>query len=116
MGTDDCKLVTNNALNTKIGEMANKTPHVSKIVSNTALNTKIVEVENKILNVIGLVTYVTLNTRIEEVGKKIPNHDEYITSIEFNKLKAENFAARLKQANLATKTDTAEFAKNRFSG
>ena len=30
------------------------------------------------------------------------NHDKYITTPEFNKLIAENFAARLAQANLAT--------------
>ena len=32
-------------------------------------------------------------------------HDKYITISEFNKLTAENFAARLAQANLVTKTD-----------
>ena len=33
------------------------------------------------------------------------NHDEYIATPEFNEFKAEHFAARLKQANLVTKTD-----------
>ena len=33
------------------------------------------------------------------------SHDKYITTQEFNKLTAQNFAARLKQANLLTKTD-----------
>ena len=33
------------------------------------------------------------------------SHDKYITNQEFNKLTAQNFAARLKQANLLTKTD-----------
>ena len=37
---------------------------------------------------------------------KIPNHDKYITTLEFNKLSAESFAARLKQVNLLTKTDS----------
>ena len=37
---------------------------------------------------------------------KIPNHDKYITTPEFNKLSAESFAARLKQVNLLTKTDS----------
>ena len=39
--------------------------------------------------------------------KKITDHshDKYITTPEFNKLTAENFAARLAQANLITKTD-----------
>ena len=33
------------------------------------------------------------------------NHDKYITTPGFNKLTAENFAARLKQENLITRTD-----------
>ena len=37
------------------------------------------------------------------------NHDKYITNPEFNKLTAESFAARLKQANLASKSDIANF-------
>ena len=47
------------------------------------------------------------NTKITEFENKISdyNHDKYITTSEFNKLTAENFAARLKQANLITKTD-----------
>ena len=35
------------------------------------------------------------------------NHDKYVTTPEFNKLTSENFAARLKQANLARKSDIA---------
>ena len=47
------------------------------------------------------------NTKINETEKKITddNHDKYITTPEFNKLTSENFAARLKQANLVTKTE-----------
>ena len=33
------------------------------------------------------------------------NHDKYITTTQFPKLTEENFAARLKQANLVTKID-----------
>ena len=42
-----------------------------------------------------------------EIEKKLTdnNHDRYITTPEFNKLTAEKFSARLKQANLVTKTD-----------
>ena len=50
-------------------------------------------------------TTTVLNTKICEVENKIPNHNKYITTPEFNKLTAELFAARLKQANLVTKTD-----------
>ena len=40
------------------------------------------------------------------------NHDKYITTTEFPKLTAENFAARLKQANLVTKIDFDEKLKS----
>ena len=46
-----------------------------------------------------------LFTKISEVENKIPDHAKYITTQEFNKLTAENFAVRLKQANLVSKTD-----------
>ena len=45
------------------------------------------------------------NTKINEIEKKITDHDhsnKYITTLEFNRLTAENFAARLKEANLAS--------------
>ena len=63
------------------------------------------EVENKIPDASSLVTTTLLNTKISEVENKIPNHDKYITTPEFNKLRTENVAARLKQPQLATKTD-----------
>ena len=53
----------------------------------------------------GLVSTTALNTKISEAENKIPNHDRYITTLEFNKLTAETFTARLKQANLVTKID-----------
>ena len=58
----------------------------------------------KIPDTSSLVTKTVLNTKISEVENKILSHDKYITTTEFNKLTAENFAARLKQANLVTKT------------
>ena len=47
------------------------------------------------------------NTNISEIEKKDidHNHDKYITTPEFNKLTTEKFKARLKQADLVTKTD-----------
>ena len=71
----------------------------------TVLNTKISEVENTTLDTSSLVTTTVLNTKIGEVDNKISDHAKYITTQEFNKLTAENFAARLKQANLVSKTD-----------
>ena len=46
-----------------------------------------------------------LNTKIGEAENKIPDHDRYVTTPEFNKLTAESFAARLKQAAVVDKTD-----------
>ena len=46
-----------------------------------------------------------MNIKNSEVKNKIPDKFKYITTQEFNKLKAENFAARLKQADLVNKND-----------
>ena len=46
-----------------------------------------------------------MNANISEVENKIPNQGRYITTPEFNKLTAERFTARLKQADLVNKTD-----------
>ena len=53
------------------------------------------------------------NTEINEIKKKNSDHnyDKYITNLEFIKLTAENFPARLAQANLASKSDIANFVK-----
>ena len=40
-------------------------------------------------------------------------HDKYITTEEFHNLTADNFAARLKDAKLVTKTDIADFRNKR---
>ena len=46
-----------------------------------------------------------LNTKFSEVENEILNHDKYITTPKFKKLTAEHFIARLKEANLVSKTD-----------
>ena len=57
-----------------------------------------------------LVKNADYNTKINEIEKKIIDHDddEYITAQEFKKLTVDNFAARLKQANLASKNYIAD--------
>ena len=71
----------------------------------TVLDTKISDVENKIPDTNSLVTRTVLNTKISEVENKIPDNSKYITNQEFNRLTAENFAAKLKHADLVNKTD-----------
>ena len=69
-------------------------------MTTTVLNARNSEIENKISNTSNLVTKNVLNTKISEVANKIPNNSKYTTTQEFNKLTAENFAGRLKQADL----------------
>ena len=73
-------------------------------MTTTVANIKISAINNKIPDIITLVTTTVLNTKIGQL-KNIPDQVKYVTTQEFNKLIAENFAARLKQANLVSKTD-----------
>ena len=54
-----------------------------------------------------------ITTALTAVENKIPNHSKYITTPKFSKLAVENFTARLKQANVATKADIADFLKRK---
>ena len=83
--------------------MEGKIPSISGLVTTSALTA----VENKIPSVSNLVKKIDYDTKISELEKKLTayNHDKYMTTSEFNKLTAENFAARLAQVNLRTKTD-----------
>ena len=74
-------------------------------MTTTVFNTKISEFEHKIPDNISLVTTNFLNTKINEVKNKTDDHCKYIATKELKKLTAEKFAARLKQANLVSKTD-----------
>ena len=71
----------------------------------------LIAAENKIASVTNLVKNTDYNTKINKIEKKITdnNHDKYIITSEFDKLTSENFDARLKQANLASKSDIANF-------
>ena len=95
----------------KLTELDNKTPDVSGLVTKLALTA----VENKINEASNLVKKTDYNTKISEIETKRTdhNHDKYITNAEFNEVTTENFAGRLKQANLATKDDTAESIKKK---
>ena len=64
-------------------------------------------VENEIPNVSNLVKKTDYGTKGNEMKKKITDHkhDKYITYSKFTKLTSENFAARLVQVDLVTKTD-----------
>ena len=67
-----------------------------------------------IQSISNLVKKTDYNTKISETENKITtdhDNDKYIITQEFNKLTAENCAARLEHANLASKSDFANFLK-----
>ena len=70
-----------------------KIPSTNGLATTAALT----GVENKMSDVSNLVKKNNYNIKINEVEKKITDHihDKYITTLEFNKLTAKNFAARL---------------------
>ena len=74
--------------------------------NNLATNTAPTVVEKKISNVSNLIKKTDDNTNSNEIEKKITDYHrvKYIT--------ADNFAARLAQANLVTKTDFDDKLKN----
>ena len=100
---DTSDLVKKTDYNSKISEIESKLPNISGLATTSTLTA----VENKIPDVSSLVKKTDYNTKINEIEKKISDHshDKYISNPEFNRLTAGNFAARLAQANLITKTD-----------
>ena len=98
---------TTATLNAKINEVKSKIPNI-----NLAATSSLTVVENKIHNVRNLVKKEKIVTQTLE-NKITTDHDQdkYITTQEFNKLTSEKFSARLKQANLASKNDIANFVK-----
>ena len=81
----------------------------NKVVKNTefsTLKTKVNNLEKKIPDATTLIhidQYNTDKNKVSEVENKISDNSKYITTKEFNKLTAEHFKARLKQADLVKK-------------
>ena len=115
-----------------IKDIEDKIPCITNFATKTALISKIKEVQGEILDITNLTTTTSLtaaenelpsvsnlvkkteyNTTLDEIEKKITDHnqDKYITTPEFNGLTSENFTTRLRQSNLAGKSDIANFVK-----
>ena len=84
-------------------ELGNKISDISNLATKTALTT----VENKIPGVSNLLKTTDSNTQVPESEKKLTdhNHGKYIDTLQFDKLAADNFNARIAPTNLMTKTD-----------
>ena len=90
---DTTNLATNITLNVKINEVKREIPSITNLATTTALTV----VENKILNVTNSVKKTDYSTKINETKRKTTDHDDdkFITTLEFKKLTAEKFAAKL---------------------
>ena len=109
-------VVKKDVCNNKIKDIEVKIPDITNLATNTTLNAKINEVKNEIPSITNVTTTAAFNAKINEVKNKIPNitnlaTNTALTTPEFNKLTAEYFTARLKQANLASKNDIAALAE-----
>ena len=103
------------ALNAKINDGRNKIPTIASLATTTT-TTALTAVENEIPNSSNLVKKTDYNTKISKTVNKITTdqcQDKCITTQRFNKLTSENFAATLKQGNLASISDIANFVKKR---
>ena len=101
-----------NTLKTKVNISEKKISYARTLIHINQYNTdkqnlekKIGDVDEKTPDASDWVTKTVLITKISEIENKISNSSKYITTQEFNKLTAENFAARLKQGDLVRKTD-----------
>ena len=81
-------LVKKSDYNVKVSEIEGKIPSISGLVTTSALTT----VENRISSVSNLVKKQIMTQKLVSWKR---NHDKCITTPEFNKLTAENVAARL---------------------
>ena len=85
---DITNLAANTTLNAKINEVKNEIPSITNLATTAALNAKINEFENKTPSITNLAITITALTAFEN---KIPHYSKYITTPEFNRLRAENF-------------------------
>ena len=106
----DIKNVSANTdLDDKINEVNNEIPNITNLTTTTALTA----VEDKIRNVSNLVIKTYYNTKMSETTDC--DNDKSVTIQEFNKLTSETFTAILAPASSASKSDIANFVKDRFS-
>ena len=106
----DIKNVSANTdLDDKINEVNNEIPNITNLTTTTALTA----VEDKIPNVSNLVIKTYYNTKMSETTDC--DNDKSVTIQDFNKLTSETFTAILAPASSASKSDIANFVKDRFS-
>ena len=93
-------------------------PDITNLVTNTTLNAKINEVKGEIIR-IAIKKKMTITQQLQKLKVTLLQiivriNILLLDILEFNELAAKYFTARLAQANLASKSDLANFVKKRF--
>ena len=103
--------ITNVAIETSLNHKINEVEGEISSITNVGTASALAFAENKIHSVSNLVKKTDYNTKINETEKKITDHndDKCIATPDFSKVTAKMFDLRLKQANLARKSDIANF-------
>ena len=104
---DVVKNIVYDKLVTEVNAIPLNNIDTSDFVLKINYNTDKTELEKRIPNVTDFVIKTDCNTKINDIENRITdhNHNKYIDTPDFNKVAANVFNARLKQANLLTKTD-----------
>ena len=103
--------ITNVAIETSLNHKINEVEGEISNITNVGTASALAFAENKIHSVSNLVKKTDYNTKINETEKKITDHndDKCIATSDFSKVTAKMFDLRLKRANLARKSDFANF-------
>ena len=120
-------IVKKDVYNAQIKDIEDKMPGIINLAIKATLNARINEVIYEILNITNLANTTTALAAVSNLVKKLTITQKFmklkrklliiiviniwLRTQELNKLTLENFAARLPQANLASKNDIANFAK-----
>ena len=104
---DVVKNIVYDKLVTEVNAIPLNNIDTSDFVLKINYNTDKTELEKRIPNVTDFAIKTDCNTKINDIENRITdhNHNKYIDTPDFNKVAANVFNARLKQANLLTKTD-----------
>ena len=89
----------------KIGEVNRKIPDVSGLVTTTVLNTKVKEVNKKVSDLSSLVKKTDYDAKMSDIEKR------YFTTSDYSKFRSDIVDAKIKQKELANKSDIANLVK-----
>ena len=98
--------MTTAVVNTKIGEVENKTPDTSGLATTAVLNKKFSEAENKISDFSKLVKKLDYNAKVTDI------ETNYFTNYDCNKFMNDILNVKKKQKEIFSKSNISNLVKN----